>query len=281
MPRGRAKDQGRRGWHREARHQLDERRAREAKPIPRSRPARLAESKRRLEEELDAERSANEAYEDYRARGRMRNGRRFGAPPKPYKMAKTPTGRINTTDPDSRLMKGAGNAYLQAYNAQAATNERQIVVAAEISVDGPDFGHLEPMVEATVRELDTAGVSEAPEVVVADAGYWHHEQMDELAGDGIQVLIPPDSGKRKGTRPGWQGGRYAWMRRVLATELGERLYRKRSQTVEPMFGHTKHNRGMDRLHRRGRSAVRTEWRLITATHNLMKLHSHTLAAATA
>ena len=88
----------------------------------------------------------------------------------------------------------------RAYNAQAATNERQIVVAAEISVDGPDFGHLEPMVEATVRELDTAGVSEAPEVVVADAGYWHHEQMDALAGDGIEVLIPPDSGKRKGTR---------------------------------------------------------------------------------
>ena len=137
------------------------------------------------------------------------------------------------------------------------------------------------MVEAATRELDTAGVSEAPEVVVADAGYWHHEQMDELGGDGIQVLIPPDSGKRKGTRPGWQGGRYAWMRRVLATELGERLYRKRSQTVEPMFGHTKHNRGMDRFHRRGRSAVRTEWRLITATHNLMKLHSHQLAAAAA
>jgi Transposase DDE domain len=200
----------------------------------------------------------------------MRNGRRFGAPPKPYEVAETPTGKINTTDPDSRLMKAAGNAYLQAYNAQAATNERQIVVAAEISVDGPDFGHLEPMVEATVRELDTAGISEAPELVVADAGYWHHEQMDELAGDGIQVLIPPDFGKRKGTRPGWQGGRYAWMRRVLATELGERLYRKRSQTVEPMFGHTKHNRGMDRLHRRGRSAVRTERRLITATHNLMK-----------
>jgi len=37
------------------------------------------------------------------------------------------------------------------------------------------------------------------------------------------------------------------MRRVLTTELGERLYRKRSQTVEPMCGHTKHNRGMDRF----------------------------------
>jgi hypothetical protein len=38
---------------------------------------------------------------------------------------------------------------------------------------------------------------------------------------------------------------------------------------------------MGRFHRRGRSAVRTEWRLITATHNLIKLHSHTRAAATA
>ena len=281
MPRGRAVDQGRRGWHREARQRLDERREREARPIPRSREARLVESKRRLEEELEAEREANEAYEAYRARGISRDGRRFGGdPPSPHQVPDTPAGKINTTDPDSRLLKAAGIGYVQGYNAQAAVSEEQIVLAAEISVDSPDFGHLEPMVEATTGELAKAGAPGSPEVVVADAGYWHHEQMDSLAAGGIQVLIPPDAGKRKGARPGWQGGRYEWMRRVLSTELGERLYRKRSQTVEPMFGHTKHNRGMSRLHRRGRSAARTEWRLITATHNLTKLHSHTLTAAT-
>ena len=171
--------------------------------------------------------------------------------------------------------------YVQGYNAQAAVSEEQIVLAAEISVESPDFGQLEPMVDATVSELARAGVAEKPKVAVADAGYWHHEQMDSLAAGGIAVLIPPDAGKRKGARPGWHGGRYEFMRRVLATELGEGLYRKRSQTVEPMFGHTKHNRGMRSFHRRGRSAVRTEWRLITATHNLMKLHSHTVAAVTA
>jgi hypothetical protein len=171
--------------------------------------------------------------------------------------------------------------YVQGYNAQAAVSEQQIVLAAEISVESPDFGQLEPMVDATVSGLEWASVAEKPKVAVADAGYWHHEQMDSLAAGGIQVLIPPDAGKRKGARPGWQGGRYEWMRRVLATESGQRLYRKRSQTVEPMFGHTKHNRSMSRFHRRGRSAVRTEWRLITATHNLMKLHGHSLAAAAA
>ncbi len=46
-------------------------------------------------------------------------------------------------------------------------------------------------------------------------------------------------------------------------------------------GHTKHNRGIRRFHRRGRSAVRTEWRLLMATHNLIKLHSAQLAAAAA
>ncbi|MGH2741609.1 MAG: transposase, partial [Thermoleophilaceae bacterium] len=249
-PRGRALNQGRRGWLRDARQRLDERREREARPIPRSRRARLSESRCRLEEELAAEREANEAYEAYRARGISRDGRRFGGgPPSPYQVPDTPAGKINTTDPDSRLLKAAGSGYVQGYNAQATVNEKQIVLAAEIAVDSPDFGHLEPMVNATVTELGRAGVGERPTVALADAGYWHHEQMDSLAAGGIQVLIPPDAGKRKGARPGWQGGRYEWMRRVLATELGERLYRKRSQTVEPMFGHTKHNRGMSRFHR--------------------------------
>ena len=33
--------------------------------------------------------------------------------------------------------------------------------------------------------------------------------MDKLATDGIAVLVPPESGKRKGQRPGWSGGRYS------------------------------------------------------------------------
>jgi hypothetical protein len=57
-----------------------------------------------------------------------------------------------------------------------------------------------------------------PEVVLADAGYWHSEQMQQLTGRGTVVLIPPDAGKRKGARPGWDGGLYAFMRRVLASE---------------------------------------------------------------
>src|SRR3954469_2951086 len=94
--------------------------------------------------------------------------------------------------------------------------------------------------------------------------------MERLMSDGLQVLIPPDANKRKGERPGWQGGLYAFMRRVLAGQRGGELYARRQVMVEPVFANTKFNRRCDRFLRRGRSACRSEWRLINATHNLLK-----------
>jgi transposase len=278
LPPELASAQGRKKWLRAWQRQLDDQRAEQARPVPRSRPKRLKEGKRRLEEELWTECEANAAYEAYRARGVMKNGRRFGAPPKPYEPPAAPQGKINLTDPDSRLVKGM-RGWLQGYNAQAASNEKQIVIAAEITVDSPDFGHLEPVLDAARSELRAAGVTDTPEVVLADAGYWHQDQMQRIVADGTQVLIPPDSSRRKAPRPGWDGGLYAFMRRVLDTDRGAELYRQRQQLIEPVFAHTKFNRRIDRFHRRGRSAVRTEWRLITATHNLLKLHKHDLATA--
>jgi hypothetical protein len=51
--------------------------------------------------------------------------------------------------------------------------------------------------------------------------------------------------------------------------------------VEPVFAQIKANRGIGRFKRRGQAAVRSEWRLITATHNLLKLYRHSLQLATA
>src|SRR4051812_8206954 len=50
---------------------------------------------------------------------------------------------------------------------------RRFVIAAEMEVVSPDFGHLERTISAGRRELTAAGVSELPHVVVADSGYWH------------------------------------------------------------------------------------------------------------
>jgi len=275
-----ARVQGRDGWLLEARRQLDEHRRREAVPIGRSRAGRLLEAERRLQQNLAVEREANEAYEHYRAHGRDTQGRRLSRPPKPYEPPEIPAGKINTTDLDSRNVK-TPRSYTQGYNTQAAVNEHQIVLAAEVTASSPDFGHLQPMVEATRGELEKVGVTETPGVTVADSGYWNEEQIDNVVSDGIQVLIPPDAGKRDTPRPGWDGGRYAFMRTVLAGDYGGGLYRRRKAMIEPVFAQTKHNRRINQFQRRGRSAARSEWRLITATHNLMKLHKHHLAAQAA
>jgi transposase len=55
--------EGRRAWLREAKRQLEEQRAKKAEPVPQSRPARVKQAKRRLEEELWTEQRANARYE--------------------------------------------------------------------------------------------------------------------------------------------------------------------------------------------------------------------------
>jgi hypothetical protein len=274
---------GRRAWHRDAHKQLLRKREQDARPIARSRAERLLETLHRLEENRQVEIQANDAYERWQAERRAGKvpGQRLGMAPKPFTPPVVPEGVINKTDPDSRMMRTQGQPTVQGYNAQAAVTRGQIIVAAEIAVESPDFGHLEPAVRATLRDLQDAGVSQRPETVLADAGYWHKQQMENVVSDGIQVLVPPDGGLNEGTRPGWNEGMYAFMRRVLASEAGHELYKHRKATVEPVFAQNKFNRGFRRFQRRGRSAVRSEWRFQAATHNLLKLHNHWISPATA
>jgi len=117
---------------------------------------------------------------------------------------------------------------VQGYNAQAVATKDQILIAAEVAVASPDFGHLEPMLTAARDEVRRAGIEQPPD---ADAG-------------------------------------------------GE-LYAVRQTMIEPIFADTRFDRRIDRFLRRGRAAVRSEWRLTNAAHNLLKLWRHTSASAAA
>ena len=52
---------------------------------------------------------------------------------KPFVAPELPEGKINLSDPDSRVMRTQGTPPRQAYNAQTAVNEQQIILAAEIT----------------------------------------------------------------------------------------------------------------------------------------------------
>ena len=100
-------------------------------------------------------------------------------------------------------------------------------------------------------------MTEQPGAVVADAGYRHTRQIEQVTERGLDVLVPPDGGMREGNRPGWENGLYELMRRKLKTERGHKLYKQRKITIEPVYGQIKYNRRIDHFMRKRqiRSAV--------------------------
>ena len=204
-----------------------------------------------------------------KAKARLRRARRN---------AQSPTREYNFVDPDSRLMMDTGrNAFAQAYNAQvAADSHRQVIVAAEVTQTTTDRAQLLPMVGA-IRNA-TGGT---PQAITADAGYWDSVSLRDRSLIGIEVLVSPDSKPRMPDAdlpvkvPHNQQARR--MRERLASEDGKALYAQRKITVEPVFGQIKETRGFRRFRLRGLKRVAAEWKLICATHNLLKLFRHRTA----
>jgi DDE family transposase len=165
---------------------------------------------------------------------------------------------------------------LQGYNAQAATTERELMVA-ELTTDSPGGRLLEPMAEAASRELEVAGIEAKPAVLVADAGYCNVPQIERVRKRGAEVLVATESGcAGQAPRPVRERAKrmeavYREMHETLRTPRGRDLYRRRQPMVEPVFAQTKVTRPADRFLRRGLSACRSEWGLIAATYNLLKL----------
>ena len=73
----------------------------------------------------------------------------------------------------------------------------------------------------------------------------------------------------------------AGMDAKLATPEGAAAYARRKTIAEPVFGNIKSNQGYRRFSVRGLRAVGSEWKLMCATHNLLKLWRQGLGLALA
>jgi transposase len=192
--------------------------------------------------------------------------------------------KANVTDPDSRVMNTPGG-WVQGYNAQAAVNEHGIVLAGAVVQDGNDVGQCTPMMNATRERLDAAGIDEAIDIMLFDAGYWSEDNATAIGPDRLIATTKSWKLRRKArdnptTGPPPAGASPAEaMEHRLCTDEGAALYAKRSTTVEPVFGNHKDGRGFRRFTRRGLAAVQSEWHLINTTHNMLKLFRQARAAA--
>jgi hypothetical protein len=190
--------------------------------------------------------------------------------------APNPKATVNTTDPDSRFVRGNART-LQGYNAQAAATTTQIVVAAELTQQANDLQQLAPMLTAIRTTLTSAGINARPQRLAADSGYWSIANVSAIP-DAPELLIPPARHGRHG-KPRKDGQPSASrsdslrmeMRAKLDSAQGKACYAQRSRTIEPVFGQIKTIRGGGRFMRRGLRACEAEWKLLCGTHNLLKL----------
>jgi len=240
----------------------------------------LAGKQARWREQRDAARSAGEPPPPRPSRNRPYQIRlrikrlEEGPPPGPEPERKP---RINTTDPDSRLMK-CPNGWLQGYNAQAAVNGHGVVLSAFVTREHNDSGQFEPVVKDLGDNLSAAGVTDPVGTLLADAGYF---TASNLAAAGPDRLISDTKGwklRREARQNGYAEGDppagstpIQAMHHRMRTKEGAELYKLRQSMIEPVFGDIKENSGFRRFMRRGTDACNAEWKLICTAKNLSRL----------
>lgn len=185
-----------------------------------------------------------------------------------------PKAQRNFTDPESRIMPSRPDGWVQGYNAGAVVDEaHQVIVATALSTDTTDTRSLPDLVDQV-----EANTGRRPRRVLADAGYQSDDNLEHLAGKGIDAYVAVRRDKHSSTPPPAPRGRIpeglgrrGRMDRKLRTKRGRAEYARRKVIVEPVFGQIKEAMGFRRFSLRGRTKVTAEWHLVCAVHDLAKL----------
>lgn len=130
--------------------------------------------------------------------------------------------QYNFTDPESRIMPGAGG-FVQAYNAQIAVEpDLQRIVGQRVCQETNDKQQTKPMVE-TIREQ----AGQKPQEMVSDSGYCSQANLKYLEKKKIEGFIATDrESYRYPEQPSPRGPlpkgatRVDRMRRKLQTKVG-------------------------------------------------------------
>ena len=253
-----------------------------------SRLKKIAEAKAALEQEAReraeaARRTAEEKLQKRRKKEQERGKKLGGRPPRipdPAQARPEPTAQRNFTDPESRIMPDGAHkgSFVQAYNAQIAVDSAgQIIVAAEITQESNDKRQLAPMLERVEQNIGAK-----PTAATADAGYFSEDQVNDERVQGIELYVatgkqkhgqaePPDGTEPDEVSEPLVEAAIEEMKQRLKTEAGQALYKMRKAIVEPVFGQIKAARGIRAFLLRGIGKAGAEWKLICATHNLLKL----------
>ena len=245
-----------------------------------TRLVKIREAKKALEDEA---RQRAEAAAQKRGRARGEDDEQVAEP-----MARAsesavpkPKAQRNFTDRESRIMKTSDGSFHQCFNAQTVVDaEHQIIVATDVTDCAADVVTLVPMTKQT-----TTNTGMVPAQMLADAGYCSADNLDQAtqmtAATGTEFFIATGRQKHDDPDPIAPRGRIPnnatpkqRMARKLKTKKGHAVYARRKVIVEPVFGQMHTLQNAKYLLLRGLGGAKGEWLLLSACHNLRKLHNH-------
>ncbi len=94
--------------------------------------------------------------------------------------------KTNLTDEDANIMKFRDSSKKPAYNVQAAVDEnKNVIVAADLTDEENDEHQLKPMAEQTKENLE-----ENPETMSLDSGYSNYPNLEYLKGQPFEAFMP-------------------------------------------------------------------------------------------
>ena len=188
------------------------------------------------------------------------------------KLRKSGMKKISRTDEDARFLRERGGFAL-GYTAEAAVNEDHLIVGQRVTQQPADNASLIAMVEEAERQS-----GQRAEKVLADAGYFSLNNVEELEGRGLDVYLP-DSNLAREMNTGQRCPRQRLsatqrrMRQKLRDPVGRAVYQRRKALVEPVWGTLKEQRGMRRFRLRGLGKVKIEFTLASIAFNLTRLRT--------
>jgi hypothetical protein len=211
-------------------------------------------------------------------RARMTGKTPRGKPPTPPTPGPRPKDQYNFTDAASRIMKNSTDTGVnQHYNAQLAVDQGlRFIVGCDVSDQPNDMHQAVPVIQSIPHECGQ------PTMAVFDAGYRSEANVLALEEMAITPLMAPskrDHGlhwrtwfaQHPDTPPPAGASALARMEYTVTTVEGDRIYRQRKSTVEPVIGIIKEGLGFRQFSVRGLEKVRAEWRLVCSAYNVKRL----------
>ena len=181
--------------------------------------------------------------------------------------------QYNFTDPESRIMK-TSKGFDQCYNGQAAVNDDMIILGAYSNSHVNDKQEFIPAIDAVPEEL-----LEKISTAIADAGYFSEKNITDCEQRNITPIISISREKHNSFLNDilineLDNAQYVTpaekMSQKLKSTEGKGIYKKRKQTVEPVFGIIKEILGFRRFSLRGEAETDAEWSLVCSAYNLKR-----------